>query len=101
MVGWLCDEAARRNLVITLENVLVQHVFGFRVAEIAAFVERLGAPNLGICLDSGHAHASGLDVAQAVRTAGKHLRTLHLHDNFGGPDVRLSIKIRTATWFPD
>lgn len=49
-------------------------------------VERVGAPNLGICFDSGHCHASGLDVAGAIRACGRHLATLHLHDNFGGAE---------------
>jgi len=88
---WLCDEAARRNVRITLENLPLQHQFSYRMEEIVAMVRRVNAPNLGICLDSGHVHASGLDVVAAIRAAGQHLWTLHLHDNLGGGDPRLPI----------
>ncbi len=92
MVAWLCEEAQARGLAIALENLLIPYYFGYQVEEIAAMVERVGAPNLGICLDTGHAHASDLDVAQAVRAAGAHLTTTHLNDNFGcrGPRAMLA-----------
>ena len=54
-------------------------------------IRRLKLPNVGICLDSGHVHCSGLDVATPIRTAGSHLLTTHLHDNLGGGDPRLPI----------
>ncbi len=53
----------------------------------------------GFCLDSGHVHCSGLDVATPIRTAGSHLLTTHLHDNLGGADPRLPIpKTNLCIW---
>lgn len=38
---------------------------------------------MAICLDSGHAHLQGLDVAREVRAAGALLKDTHFHDNIG------------------
>ena len=91
LLAWLCEEAGKRGVRIALENLPIQHQFSYRVEEIVAMIKRLKLPNLGICLDSGHVHCSGLDVATAIRTAGSHLLTTHLHDNLGGGDPRLPI----------
>ena len=91
LLSWLCEEAGRRGLAIALENLPIHYLHGCRVEEIVAMVERIGAPNLGVCFDSGHAHASGIDVPTAIRAAGRHLITTHLHDNFGGGDPRVSL----------
>lgn len=91
LLAWLCEEATKRGVRIAVENLPIQHQFSYRVEEIVAMIKRLKLPNLGICLDSGHVHCSGLDVATAIRTAGSHLMTTHLHDNLGGGDPRLPI----------
>ncbi|OLT12060.1 hypothetical protein BJF78_25190 [Pseudonocardia sp. CNS-139] len=53
----------------------------------------------GLCLDTGHAHQAGLDVAAAVRRLGPRLKHLHLHDNHGGPiDEHLPIGDGTIAW---
>ncbi len=91
LLAWLCEEAAKRGVRITLENLPIQHQFSYRVEEIVTMIRRIQATNLGICLDTGHVHCSGLDVAAAIRTAGSHLMTTHLHDNVGGGDPRLPI----------
>lgn len=84
VLTWLCEEAAKLGVGIALENVQSHFAFAYRVDEIAALVRRVGAPNLGLCLDSGHAHLSGVDVASAVRLAGDKLMTTHFHDTFAG-----------------
>jgi len=91
LLAWLCEEAAKRSVRIALENLPIQHQFSYRVEEIVAMIKRLKLPNLGVCLDSGHVHCSGQDVATAIRAAGSHLMTTHLHDNLGGGDPRLPI----------
>ena len=51
--------------------------------DVIALVESLADPNVGICLDTGHAHIASQDIANMIQHFGKHLRVLHLHDNFG------------------
>jgi sugar phosphate isomerase/epimerase len=45
-------------------------------------------PNVGVCLDLGHAHLT-VGVADAVRTLGKHIISLHVHDNHAVKDEHL------------
>lgn len=50
--------------------------------------EELDLPNIGICLDVGHAFLMG-DAVDAVETCSGHLVTTHLHDNRGKSDDHL------------
>ena len=55
---------------------------------LLALLEDLGAPNAGAVIDTGHRNLTG-DPAAALRTVGRHLITLHLHDNRGEQDEHL------------
>lgn len=44
--------------------------------------------NIGVCLDLGHAHITA-GVADAVRTLGPRIASVHLHDNHGVKDEHL------------
>jgi sugar phosphate isomerase/epimerase len=46
-------------------------------------------PDLGICMDVGHAHVMG-DVADGIETVAGHLVTTHIHDNDGRRDLHLA-----------
>lgn len=50
--------------------------------------EELETPNLGICLDIGHARLMG-DPIDAIEACSGHLVTTHLHDNQGRTDDHL------------
>ena len=50
--------------------------------------EDIEAPNVGICLDIGHARIDG-DVVDAVEVTAGHLLAVHLHDNRGRSDDHL------------
>lgn len=104
---WLADEADARGLSIAVENVPRHHPFGYRVDELVAYLASLNLPNVRLCLDSGHAHLSGLDVAETVRQGGEWLLTTHFHDNFGVPrgdltpaqkDRHLATGLGTINW---
>lgn len=88
LLRWLSAEAEAIGVSIAVENLPLQHTFGYRVEELVRYVASLELPNVRFCLDSGHAHLSGLDVAQAVRQGGKWLLTTHFHDNLGLADPR-------------
>ena len=45
----------------------------------------LGAPNVGVVIDTGHRNIVG-DPVEALQVIGEHLITLHLHDNHGEQD---------------
>lgn len=79
----LAPRAADFGLTLALENVPLQYPFGYRIDELAEYLTALDLPNVRLCLDSGHAHLCGLDIAECVRQAGPWLLTTHFHDNFG------------------
>jgi len=58
----------------------------------------VGAPNLGICVDSGHCHLNGLDVAAVIRACGELLVETHFHDNHGRRDEHNPLGDGTIAW---
>lgn len=93
---WLCDEAACRNLTVTIETATC-HLTKTPL-QIISHIRKIGRPNLGICLDSGHSHIMMGDVAAAVREAGSYLTETHFHDNFGDFDLHRPVGIGTIDW---
>jgi len=92
----LGDAAAERGLRIGVENMTAP---GARTAE--DLLDLLAAINhsaLGITFDSSHAHASGLDAAQAIRDLGPHLVGTHLSDNDRSRDQHKTPGGGTIDW---
>lgn len=94
----LMPDCERYGVVLCLENMpMTAHRISTmdRIAEAVALV---GHPNAAICLDTGHVNVFGHDLGDAVRTAGKYLRTLHVHDNDGKADRHQLPYLGTANW---
>jgi sugar phosphate isomerase/epimerase len=53
--------------------------------------------NVGVCLDLGHAHIT-VGTADAVRTLGDRIATVHVHDNHGMKDEHLWPGSGTIDW---
>ena len=75
------------NLNLILENMLPHLLFG-RTSDLLWIMGAFGQPNLGICLDTGHANLSG-DLDTVVRKLSGHLKMLHVADNKGQSDDHL------------
>ena len=56
------------------------------MADFERVLAAVNAPNLAICLDTGHAHLSGVNCPDFIRRAGPRLRALHIADNLGQHD---------------
>ena len=54
-------------------------------------------PNIGVCLDLGHAHIT-VGVAEAIATLGDHIASVHVHDNHGMKDEHLWPGDGTIDW---
>jgi sugar phosphate isomerase/epimerase len=60
-----------------------------RAASLAHLLDDgIDAPNVGVCLDTGHARLEG-DVADAIEVVSGHLVAIDLHDNRGRADDHL------------
>ncbi|MGE0704320.1 MAG: sugar phosphate isomerase/epimerase family protein [Vicinamibacterales bacterium] len=69
-----------------------------RPATLVHFIEEvLDEPEVGICLDFGHANMDG-DVVDAIETVSEHLVTTHVHDNRGRQDEHLLPFEGTIDW---
>jgi sugar phosphate isomerase/epimerase len=64
---------------------------------LIALVEDLDMPDVGVCLDFGHAHMMG-DVADAIETLSGMLIATHVHDNHGKRDEHLPPFEGTIDW---
>jgi sugar phosphate isomerase/epimerase len=68
------------------ENLPAYHAIGSDVAELAGILKAVGAPNTGLCFDSGHAYMVG-DPAAAVRATAGQMTYVHVSDNTGAKDA--------------
>lgn len=84
----LCDFALEHGVVICLENMPMRYLSLAKPLDISEFVREADRENFKICLDSGHvAVFPGLSPAEAIRTLGKDVKVLHIHDNDGSADL--------------
>lgn len=106
----MSGHAAQRGVVIAIENRdphlwelaalarhsksasdLITYHQGMRLDLLARQLAQIGSPNVGICLDVGHAFLAAPywpdpDFLAAVRQASPWIKHLHVHDNFGRLD---------------
>lgn len=84
--------AARLGLRVEIENMFdYYHVqqsgdpayVYTTAAQLLRLVDALHSPQVGLCLDTGHANISGQDVPGMIRAYGSRLECLHLNDNYG------------------
>ena len=83
----LQDRASELGIRLVLENLgLRPHLrrrFGSSLEELS---EALPDPEIGFCLDVGHALRNGLDTGSQIEAVGDRLVCLHLHSNDGVGD---------------
>ena len=86
-LGEVAGYAAPAGVRLALENTGPRRYTG-DPQRLVGLLEDLGAPNVDAVIDTGHRNLGG-DPAEALRTVGSHLITLHLHDNRGERDEHL------------
>ena len=79
----LCDYAATVEVGIYFETMGPPFSFGLRAEQVLPLLDDVKRENLGVCLDSGHLHCSGCDVAAQIRATQGFPITVHLNDNTG------------------
>ena len=94
----LMPDCEKYGVNLCLENMPMTAHRISTMERIAEAVKMVGHPNAAICFDTGHTNVYGHDLGDAVRTAGKYLRTLHVHDNDGKADRHQLPYLGTADW---
>ncbi|MGI5869377.1 MAG: sugar phosphate isomerase/epimerase family protein [Kiritimatiellia bacterium] len=89
------EEARGMGVCIALENA---DLFNSEPAWMADLFQHITSEGVGVCLDSGHAHLSSMDVVERILTYGKRIVTTHFHDNRGKADEHLSPGFGTIPW---
>lgn len=73
------------GITFAFENLPGYHAIGSDVGELGRILQEAGAPNTGMCFDSGHANMVGDAVAAVARTNGQ-MVCAHISDNSGKAD---------------
>ena len=90
------DELKKHNVVCCLENMWIEYKNKIMDStcndfqEVNRYIEVLnekaGGEYFGFCLDTGHAVLTSANLRFAIRTLGKNLKALHLHEVDGTKD---------------
>ena len=72
---------------LVLENMLPHLLFG-RSSDVLWIMGAIQDLNVGLCLDTGHAHIAG-DLYSAAHKLSSHLQMVHVNDNHGQFDQHL------------
>jgi sugar phosphate isomerase/epimerase len=92
--------AAKHNIRLALETMGHWDALS-KPQDLVALVEAIGEPNVGYCLDAGHAHLCGQDVPGWVYRMGRKLFETHFHDNRGvslAMDEHMPVGFGTIPW---
>jgi len=87
----LCRYSSSYGITLSIENRGASYYlwkldkkFSYHtIQELRKVIELVDEPNIGICLDTGHANRSGIRIDQAILEAGDLLIETHFNDNFG------------------
>ncbi len=82
---------------ICVENMPPGVFPGSRMADLAKLVAEIDRREVGLALDTGHAHISNSPHAETL-AAGHNLFTTHVHDNNGRADSHLPPGSGTIDW---
>lgn len=95
----LCDWAGEADITVTIETAVSEwYDLTLYPERMLTFCDEVGATNLGICVDSGHCHLNGLNVADVIRICGTRMAETHFHDNYGERDEHNPVGEGTVDW---
>jgi len=78
------------QIVLALENIYgprCSHAYHSTAEDLLYYTERFDSPNLGICLDSGHAVLREQDPVEMLKAVAHRLKAVHLHTVLPGVDL--------------
>ncbi len=104
----LAGHAAEHGVALAVENMrdrtepdrtaLGRRRYGATIVELNELIDAVGAPNMGICYDTGHGNCQGLDMTEAVRQCGDRLLATHIQDTDGNADQHLAPTRGNIDW---
>jgi protein FrlC len=86
----LLDYTDKTSLLLLIEPAhKAESTLILTVADGLRMIHEIKSERLGICLDTGHAHVNGEDLAQAVRACQRVPLHIHIDDNRGDSDAHM------------
>lgn len=82
----IAELAQDTPVIICIENTPHDRCGAQNWEQLLPLIHAVGAKNVGICLDTGHANMIGVDPVQFLVEVKDHLRALHITDNLGSND---------------
>lgn len=95
------EQAAKENVGIAFENMCDKdnrRRFGSTAEELLALVDSYKGAPVGVCWDTGHANRVYTDQIPPIEKLGRHIKALHIDDNFGEDDLHLLPFLGTVPW---
>lgn len=93
----LIEPCRDANVTLCVENMPPGVHPGSRMRDLADLIRELDVPQLGLALDTGHAHLTS-SPAHETFIAATDLFTTHVHDNNGRQDSHLPPGLGTIRW---
>jgi len=87
MLRHMCELAGKAGIKVSVENgagkiPAMRHVSA-HCSDLVRLCQEVGAPNIGITLDTGHSNLDSISPADNAREAGQYLLQSHVNDNLG------------------
>lgn len=89
---------ADHHVGMAIENMNKATNYCSCAEELLELVDAIDNPMVEICIDTGHAHMAGINVADMIRQAGSHLKATHIADNHGNRDEHFAPFNGTIDW---
>ncbi|MCL2319515.1 MAG: sugar phosphate isomerase/epimerase, partial [Treponema sp.] len=94
--------ASRHKVGTAIENMLNSvggpHRYCVFAEELIELVDALNDPMIKVCIDTGHAHLSRLNVANYILAVGDRLKATHIADNHQNADEHIAPFQGTTPW---
>ncbi len=97
----IVEYANKVGVKVTLENMRLGYLDGSvkrYCADMESLIRQADELDIGICWDTGHAHAAGHIQSEAIKAAGSRIKMLHINDNFAAGDYHLAPFVGTIDW---
>ncbi|MBQ2768047.1 MAG: sugar phosphate isomerase/epimerase [Clostridia bacterium] len=97
-------EAAKKvGIGIAVENMVDfggrrRRYCGGDPEELIELIDTINDPDVGMCVDTGHAHVSGIHVGEFIRMAGSRIKATHIDDNNRDGDTHLPPFMGSIDW---
>jgi sugar phosphate isomerase/epimerase len=97
------EAAKKAGIGIAVENMVDfggrrRRYCGGDPEELIELVQTINDPDVGMCIDTGHAHVSGIHVGEFIRMAGSRLKATHINDTNRDGDTHLPPFMGSINW---